>query len=343
MATVSVVGQFVSGRKLSAAFFRDVVAPQLEGVAYSAALLGWGSDVLGYDTSRSTDHGWGPRLHVFTDADVTLELPDVYRGHPVRFGWAGVPARSWVEVLPLGEWLRGHLGLDATTGFSTIDWLLSPQQKLLGVVSGAVFADPDGQLSALREKLAWYPDQIWRWLLACQWHRLAQEEAFVARATEVGDTTGAVVIANRQVRELMRLALLQHRRYAPYQKWLGSAFAELPSEDGLAGYLAAAGRGDQDALGAAYLALATRHNASKLTAPIQAGVGDYYDRPARVIMADQFRQALQATVTDGVLATLPLIGSVDQVVDNVEVLDDPTMFRRLVPLYFYSGSTSLVS
>ena len=50
----------VSGAALNAGFYRDVVWPLLGGVAHSAGLLGWGSDVLGYDTGRSTDHGWGP-------------------------------------------------------------------------------------------------------------------------------------------------------------------------------------------------------------------------------------------------------------------------------------------
>ena len=36
---------------------------------YAAALLGPGSEVLGFDTERSTDHDWGPRLQVFLGAD----------------------------------------------------------------------------------------------------------------------------------------------------------------------------------------------------------------------------------------------------------------------------------
>ena len=38
----------------------------------------------------------------------------------------------------------------------------------------------------------------------------------------------------------MRLWLLMHRRYPPYSKWLGTAFARLPDCAGLAAALAAA-------------------------------------------------------------------------------------------------------
>ena len=324
----------ISGRALSADFYTQVVAPQLTTIAHSAALLGWGSDVLGYDDERSTDHGWGPRVLVFTDFDVPdLELPDTFGGHPVRFGWAGVAPRPWVTVTPLAAWTVGHLGVDATRDLATLDWLLVPQQHLLETVSGVVFADPSGQLAAVRSRLAWYPDDVWRWLLACQWHRIAQEEAFVARTAEVGDALGARVVAARQVRELMRLALWQQRRYAPYQKWLGTAFARLAHDDALPGLLRGALDGDQDALAHAYLVLALRHDAIGLTAPVGATIGDYYDRPARVIMADRVADALHDTVTDPWLRTLPRIGTVDQVVDSTDVLDSPALSRRTAALY----------
>ena len=65
----------ISGLQLSQRFYAHVVAPQLAGIPHSAALFGWRSDVLGYDTERSTDHGWGPRVLVFTEVRVPdLEL-----------------------------------------------------------------------------------------------------------------------------------------------------------------------------------------------------------------------------------------------------------------------------
>ena len=100
---------FVPGIELAGAFYREVVGPLLGDVRHSAALIGTGSDVLGFDTARSTDHGWGPRLEVFVDrADVAAAareidagLPDTFRGWPVRYGWGPVPVQHHVTVTTL--------------------------------------------------------------------------------------------------------------------------------------------------------------------------------------------------------------------------------------------------
>ncbi|MFE2295545.1 hypothetical protein [Streptomyces sp. NPDC059452] len=65
----------------------------------------------GFDTVRSTDHAWGPRLQVFLGGDdfrahaeelralLDRALPETFRGHPVRFSFPyGAPARHWVDV-----------------------------------------------------------------------------------------------------------------------------------------------------------------------------------------------------------------------------------------------------
>lgn len=341
----------MSAAELSGAFYREVVRPLLGRQPHAAALLGWGSDVLGYDTERSTDHGWGPRLVVFVDdaaateelAEVLAErLPERFGSWPVRFGWDEVPVTHQVTVTTVGSWVLDQLGVDATAGMSTMDWLLTPQQQLLGIVSGAVYADDSGALSQLRQTLAWYPDQVWRWLLACQWHRLAQEEAFVARTAEVGDETGSAVCAARLVRDVLRLALLLDRRYAPYQKWLGTAFARGSHPDRLPEQLAAAvhardAAAREGALAEAYASIARRHNAAGLSDPVDPSTRTYYQRPARVLMAGRFTEACLATVNNPQLRELPLIGSVDQVADSTDLLTQPPLWRQLAGLYASAG------
>jgi hypothetical protein len=64
--------EFIQGLKLSELFYSEAAEPILDSyfpqVSYSAALLGWGSEVLGYDDIQSSDHHWGPRFLLFLSA-----------------------------------------------------------------------------------------------------------------------------------------------------------------------------------------------------------------------------------------------------------------------------------
>jgi hypothetical protein len=337
---------FLPGAELNAGFYRDVVEPEMRPIPHAAALLGWGSDVLGYDDARSTDHGWGPRLKLFvapSDVGRAVEqveglIPAEYAGWPVRFGWEGLPDKHFVEVVVLSDWVKDQLGVDALRPLTTLDWLVMAQQQVLGLVAGAVYADPQGELVRLRGSLAWYPDQVWRWLLACQWTKISQEEAFVGRSADAGDDLGSAVLASRIVRELMRLAFLQRRRYAPYSKWLGTAFGRLAGSDELGPVLrkvvSAPGYVErEDGLVTAYELLARAQNALALHEAVEPTARNYYTRPFRVLHADRFADALVATVDDPALTALPQIGSVDQWIDSTDVLSEPGRASALRSFY----------
>jgi hypothetical protein len=328
---------FIPGLELARQFYAEVVASLLDAVPHSAALLGWGSDVQGFDTERSTDHAWGPRLQVFLtaadfhahaaslDAFLSRELPEEFRGHPVRFAFPhGTSPRHWVHILNLD---------DFPTELSVAEWLMLPTQVLRERTGGAVFHDGTGLLAGYRRSLEWYPDEVWRYVLACQWKRLAQEEAFVGRCGEVGDELGSAVVAARQVRDLMKLCLLMNRVYPPYSKWLGTAFAALPCADELAPHLAAAlaARTWQDRerrLSAAYEVTAALHNEIALTKPLATNVRDYFGRPFTVLGADRFSDALLATITDPALRRLPPVGAIDQYIDSTDLTDHNYADRR---------------
>ena len=345
-ARLAVVAGFTSGIELNRGFYEDVVAPCLAPWVHSAALLGWGSEILGFDTERSTDHGWGLRLRVFVlaaDVDavraaLALALPDEYRDRPVRYGWDDVEASHRVEVDTLGGWLTRHLGHDATQGMTTLDWLLAPQQLLLGVTRGAVYHDGDGNLGAVRSELAAFPESVRRWIVAGVWQRIAQEEAFVGRAAEVGDELGARLVAARQVTELMRLWFLFAREYWPYPKWFGSAFARLPGADALAPQLRAVldacdARSREDALVAAYEAVAAAHNGADVSAPVDPTTRPFHARGYRVLSAERFVAATLEGIDDPTLRDRPPIGSVDCVTDSTDVLSVGRRARQVRELF----------
>jgi hypothetical protein len=51
------------------------------------------------------------------------------------------------------------------------------------------------------------------------------------------------------------------------------------------------------------------------------------------LMADRFVEACLATVTDDALRSMPPIGAIDQVIDNTDVLHNPSVYRQLGGLY----------
>nr|WP_197038683.1 DUF4037 domain-containing protein [Herbidospora cretacea] len=337
---------FVPGLELCRAYYHDVLRPLLDDgphpVPHSAALIGPGSEVLGFDTARSADHDWGPRAIVFVPAGraeeirdrVWKRLPAEYGGFPTAFGSDIHPVRPGVTITEFTPWARDQLGFDPRDPIGVDDWLGVPWQRLAEFTGGDVFHDGLGELCPARRRLRWYPDDVWRYVLACQWTRIAQEESFPGRAGEVGDDLGSVLATGRIARDLMRLTLLMRRRYPPYTKWLGSAFNRLSGSAELGDALTGALRestwqGREHHLSTAYRRVAALHNRLNLTEPVEPGTRPYHDRPFQVIGGHRFARALMDAVTDPAIARLDLVGTVDQVADNTDALTHPRRARNL--------------
>ena len=170
------VPEFVPGLQLAREFYatavRPLLAEQFPRVPYAAALIGPGSEVVGFDSQRSTDHDWGPRLQIFLpdgDADrhaavltamLGSRLPESFRGYPVAFPVTREPggaARHRVQVTGVGTRLTSHLGFDPRHDVTLLDWLATPAQRLAEFTTGEVFHDGPGELSRARAAMAWYP------------------------------------------------------------------------------------------------------------------------------------------------------------------------------------------
>ena len=305
----------MTGLDESRSHYETSILPLLAGIPHAAARIGHGSEVLGFDTARSRDHDWGPFVQIFVSD----------------------PASVAVEAFRPADWLRGHLGFDPLAGVTTFDWLATSAQGFLEITAGAVFRDDIGDLTRVRAALSWYPDDVWRHLLACQWKRLSEEEAFVGRTGEVGDELGSAVVAGRQVRDVMRLCLLMARRYAPYSKWLGSAFAQLPCAATLTPLLRSAlaaveWQTREEHLAAAYRVVARMHNDLGLTDPVDPATRPYHTRPYQVLHAERFADALFESVADPEIRALGRHGNADQAFDSTDALSHRDRCRALYRL-----------
>ncbi|MEU3614157.1 DUF4037 domain-containing protein [Streptomyces sp. NPDC006872] len=344
------------GLQLSRRFYDQAVAPLLGGIPHSAGLLGDGSEVLGFDDAVSTDHDFGPRVQVFvaTQADAegvhtALErLPQRFEDFPVAYRDADRldgAEHHQVEVTTAARFFTERIGCDPADGMGPADWLTAPTQRLATLVGGDVFRDADGSLESRRRALRWYPQDVWRYALAAAWLRVSQEEAFIGRTGAVGDDLGSALVTARVARDLVRIGFLVERRWAPYSKWLGTAFSRLPLAERVGPHLSAAVRaGDwrarETALCAAQRELAIATNRLGLADEVDPEPRQFYDRDIRVLFGDRFTNALAARVTDPEVralitrfgtrrhdASAMLPGTVDQVVDSVEVLGHPDRCR----------------
>jgi hypothetical protein len=342
----------VSGLDLADAFYRQVVLPITRDVLasrpYAAAVIGSGSEVLGFDTARSTDHAWGPRLCILLRSDdvvaigprldqtLTDQLPDSFQGFPTRFSHprAPDPAGHCVELSDVAALGSTVLGFDPREPVTQFDWLSTSWQRLREFTAGRVLHDTVGELTAARSRLAWYPADTWAYVLACQWGRIAQEEPFVGRCLELGDSVGARLLIDRLSRDLIHLAMLMDRQYPPYSKWLGTAWAGVDAPDLHRGIDAAVGIADpfeaEHHLRDSYVAALRMHNALGITAAVDPALRQFHDRPYVIIDADRVAAALHATITDPALRSRPLTGCVDQFVDNTDVLSHPARCRGLL-------------
>jgi len=158
------VPPFVKGMQLCHDFYFEGVAPLMERhfpeVHYSAARMDGGSDVLGFDDHRSTDHDWGPRVELFFSSGdfesvgkciyevLSYNLPFSFKGFSTHFvndylmgDIDKYPITHRARTYSVDEYFTYYLGFKPANGISEIDWLRTPEQILRTIQSGNIFHD----------------------------------------------------------------------------------------------------------------------------------------------------------------------------------------------------------
>ncbi len=360
--------RFVKGLKLSALYYERVVKPIIESnfpeLEYSAGLIGSGSEVLGYDTRQSSDHNWGPRLFIFlsendfedskdkVDLSLREKLPYTFLGYSTSFGkpdQIGVRLQEqrttgniehYIEVHTIRSYFKGYLNIDPYNQLSFPTWLTISEQKLLSIVKGRIFHDDLG-LRGVIKRFQYFPKDVWLYLLASQWSRISQIEAFVGRTADVGDELGSKLMAAKIIRELMRLSFLMERKYAPYEKWFGTAFSELRIAKRLtrvfSQILAANSPKEREILlSNAYEIVAIEHNSLNITKPLPTEVSKFHNRPYLVIHGEIFSAEIRKKIKSRAVRDAPLLGSVNQFLDSTEAMENTDFLEKMRNFFLVS-------
>ncbi len=370
-APKAMMSDFIPGLELARLFYLEAVRPILDisfpGLRYAAALIGTGSEILGFDTEMSSDHHWGPRAMLFLreddydqhrdDIDEVLRdrLPPRFRGYSTNFTSPDPtdnntqllkdidsgPVNHRVELLTIRGFFLDYLNFDINHEVEPADWLTFPEQKLRTITGGAVYHD-EFRLQAIRDRFSYYPHDVWLYLMASGWARIGQEEHLMGRAGMVGDEIGSAIIGSRLVRDLIRLCFLMEKQYAPYAKWFGTAFNQLKCAEELSPMLrrvllAQTWEDRQKGLAVAYECVARMHNGLGITEPLATKISTFFGRPFLVIqLAGGFANAIRERITDESVKRIAgsgLIGSIDQFSDSTDILSDPQWRTKLRTLY----------
>lgn len=349
---------FILGLRLNRLFYEEVVGPLIKRefphLSYSAGLVGHGSDVLGLDTVRSTDHDWGPRLHIFfkekdfdrykdkVDKMLRQKLPLTFRGFSTNFSkeqpgyLKHIPAyKTRGEVNHLfsfwtaKSFFQHYLDFNPYEKPSFRDWLTFPQQALLEITSGEIYYDGIG-IERVRKKFSYYPDRVWIYIYFRQWGKIGDREAFMFRTGEVGDELGSNIIATQIVEDLIELCFLIEKKYIPYPKWFGSMFSRLESFKSLKPLFLKTVHLDswqqrEKYLVKAYEIIAKKHNELKVTKPIQTRIKNFSVRPFSLPHGYAVYTKIYEQYIKKRKATAPImrlkyhLGAIDQFVDFVQL------------------------
>ena len=249
----------MKGLELAKQYYFDCVKPVLNEKVpqikekYAAALLGYGSDVIGNDDEWSRDHEWGPRCHVFLSEELFAEhasvldtalsenLPFEYAGFPTRFEFAeyfgmipakNISGRHHVVITTPERFLELTMGITGVPEHDR-DWLAISEQRLLEFTAGEVFEDYTGELTKLRTKMGYFPDNVRLYKIAFILESLGWEDDCISLCGARGDDISMHLNTAKTVERLMKLIFLLNRKYMPLSpKWLHRELKKLPHTAG---------------------------------------------------------------------------------------------------------------
>ncbi len=204
----------------------------------SAGLVGSGSEVLGFDDEISEDHDFEPGFCLLLPGEDIIDrrtaflLERAYAKLPKEFmgyqrSMIGPVGGARHGVLRMDEFFQEKIG--SPDGILSVgQWMSLPEQTLAEVTGGEVFFDGFGEMTKIRERLKYYPEEIRLKKLAGELLIMAQSGQYnYLRCLKHGEKGAAQLAAIEFAKSTMHTVFLLNRVYEPYYKWSFRAMREL--------------------------------------------------------------------------------------------------------------------
>ncbi len=234
----------MQGLEISRKFYLQYGKPMLEEQFFdvidriAVGLAGEGSECLGFDDELSRDHDFEAGFCLWITAEderkFGFKLERAYSKLPKEFMGLTRSPLSPVGgnrhgVITVEDFYTRFLG--AKTAPDTAEkWLYTPSASLRAASSGAVFTDPLGKFSSVREiLLAGYPEDIRRKKLAAHVIFMAQAGQYnYARCLMRGENGAAQLAVFEFVKHAISAIYLLNNSYEPFYKWAYRGLSQLP-------------------------------------------------------------------------------------------------------------------
>lgn len=212
------------GRELAHQVAQDIELNLPDLAPYMClALVGTGSECLGFDDVISEDHDFTKRCQLFLPADIYETNKERLQSYFKNYAY------GTVQVECISEFYQRYTlypeGPQCEKEFRRV-----PQDLLCTATNGEVFLDNFGSFTHIRQRLlAYYPEDIRLRKIAYELNQLAQSGQYnLPRMLQRGDTIAASLALHQFVHHYMLLVHLFNKSYAPFYKWLYRHSCTLP-------------------------------------------------------------------------------------------------------------------
>ena len=212
------------GRELAHQVAQDIELNLPDLAPYMClALVGTGSECLGFDDAISEDHDFTKRCQLFLPADIYETNKERLQSYFKNYAY------GTVQVECISEFYQRYTlypeGPQCEKEFRRV-----PQDLLCTATNGEVFLDNFGSFTHIRQRLlAYYPEDIRLRKIAYELNQLAQSGQYnLPRMLQRDDTIAASLALHQFVHHYMLLVHLFNKSYAPFYKWLYGHSCTLP-------------------------------------------------------------------------------------------------------------------